>query len=85
MVPWTVDIQACLYGIFQARILEWVAISSSRGFSQPRDQTCAFCIAGGFFTAEPPAKPRRKCKGLQGELYCLCQVFLINYLPELYL
>ena len=26
-------------GIFQARILEWVAITSSRGSSQPRDQT----------------------------------------------
>ena len=26
-------------GIFQARILEWFAISSSRGSSQPRDQT----------------------------------------------
>jgi len=32
---------------------EWVAISSSRGSSQPRDQTrvsCVSCIAGGFFT-----------------------------------
>ena len=28
-----------VHGIFQARILEWVAISSSRGSSQPRDQT----------------------------------------------
>ena len=40
-------------GIFQARILEWVAISSSRGSFQPRDQTrvsCIFCIAGRFFT-----------------------------------
>ena len=27
------------HGILQARILEWVAISSSRGSSQPRDQT----------------------------------------------
>ena len=26
-----------VYGILQARILEWVAISFSRGFSQPRD------------------------------------------------
>ena len=46
---------------FKARILEWVAISSSRGSSQPRDQTYLFCIscsAGGFFfTAEPPGKP----------------------------
>ena len=39
--------------ILQARILEWVAISSSRGSSQPRDWThisCISCLAGGFFT-----------------------------------
>ena len=45
-----------VYGIFQARILEWVATSYSRGSSRPRDQThvsCVSCIvfsAGGFFT-----------------------------------
>ena len=46
-------------GIFMARILEWVAISSSRGSSWPRNQThvpCISCIAGGFFTAEPRGK-----------------------------
>ena len=40
-------------GILQARILEWVAISSSRGSSRPSDPThisCVPCIAGGFFT-----------------------------------
>ena len=31
-------------GISQARILEWVAISFSRGSSLPRDQTCISCI-----------------------------------------
>ena len=44
------------HGIFQARILKWVAISSSRGSSQPRDQTWVSCIAGGFFTTELPGK-----------------------------
>ena len=44
-------------GIFQARILKWVVISFSRGSSRPRDWTCASCIAGRFFTAEPPGKP----------------------------
>ena len=42
--------------IFQVRILEWVAISSSRGFSQPRDQThgsCVSALAGRFFATEP--------------------------------
>ena len=37
-----------LQGIFQARILEWVAISSSRGASQPRDRTWVSCIAGRY-------------------------------------
>ena len=36
--------------IFQARILEWVAILFSRGLSWPRDQTQVSCIAGRFFT-----------------------------------
>ena len=42
-----------VYGISQARILEWVAITYSRRFSPPRDQTCVSCvscIAGRFFT-----------------------------------
>ena len=39
-----------VHWILQARILEWVAISSSRGSSQPKDQTHVSCIAGGFFT-----------------------------------
>ena len=34
----------------QARILEWVAMPSSRGSSQPRGRTQVSCIAGGFFT-----------------------------------
>ena len=33
-----------VHGISQARILEWVAISFSRGSAQPRDQTCVSCI-----------------------------------------
>ena len=32
-------------GILQARILEWAAISYSRGLSQPRDRTCVFCVS----------------------------------------
>ena len=33
-----------VHGIFQARILEWVAIPFSRGLSQSRGQTCVSCI-----------------------------------------
>ena len=48
-----------VHGIFQAKIVEWVAIYASRGSSQPRDQTHTSkisCIAGGFFTTAPPGK-----------------------------
>ena len=38
------------HGIFQARILEWVAISFSRRSSQPRDWTQVSCIVGRRFT-----------------------------------
>ena len=38
-----------VHGISQARILEWVAVSFSRGSSQTRDQT-GVSIAGRFFT-----------------------------------
>ena len=49
--PWTVARQAPLsMGIFQARILEWVAMPSSRGSSQPWDLTQVSGIAGRFFT-----------------------------------
>ena len=43
-------------GISQARILEWVAISFSRGSSLPRDQTHISCLPGSFLTIEPPGK-----------------------------
>ena len=58
---------SCVHGILQARTLEWVAISSSRGSFQPRDQThvsCVSCTAspppvGRFSTTEPPpGKPQ---------------------------
>ena len=34
-----------VHGVFQARILEWVAISFFRGSSQPRDQICISCVS----------------------------------------
>ena len=38
-----------VHGILQTRILEWVAMPSSRGSSQPRNWTQVSRIAGGFF------------------------------------
>ena len=45
-----------IHGIVQARVLEWVAISFSRGSSRPRDQTQVSRIVGRP-TSEPPGKP----------------------------
>ena len=47
-----------VHGVLQAGRWEWVAIPSTRGSSQPRDKTCISCSAGGFFTTEPPEKPK---------------------------
>ena len=41
-----------VHGIFQAWILEWVAISFSRGPSRPRDRTRVSCIVGRRFTVQ---------------------------------
>ena len=44
--PWTIAPPgSSVHGIFQARILEWVAISFSRGSSWHRDRTCASCLS----------------------------------------
>ena len=47
-----------VHGILQARTLEWVAMLSSRVSYLLRDWTHIFCIADGFFTTEPPEKPK---------------------------
>ena len=55
--------QSSVDEILQLRILEWVAISSSKGSSKPRDGTSVSygsCMAGGFFTAAA-AKSLQSC------------------------
>ena len=46
-----------VHGISQARILEWVAISSSRDLPNPGIETTSPALAGRFFTIELPRKP----------------------------
>ena len=56
-----------VHGILQARILEWVAISSSRQSFWHRDQTHVSglsCFAGRFFTTAPPVKPNNLISSL---------------------
>ena len=48
-----------VYGILQARILEWVAVPSCRGFSQPRDQTGSSALQ-----VDSTAEPLEKLLGL---------------------
>ena len=83
-----------VHGIFQSRILEWVAMPSSRGSSWPRDWTpvsCGSCTAGGFFTTEPPGNPicplvQPKSKKAR---YSSCTIFLssprecVNHSPSI--
>ena len=60
-----------VYRSLQARILEWVIISSSRGSSQPMYRThisCVSCIAGGFFTAMSSKQPLKTSLNLNNLL-----------------
>ena len=47
--------RSSVHGIFQARVLEWVAISFSRVFSRPRDRTWVSHIIGRRILQEPVA------------------------------
>ena len=58
-----------VHGIFQVRILDWVAMSSSRGSSQPRDGTRVPCLispalGGGSLSLAPPVEVKWKWKSL---------------------
>ena len=58
VTPWTVARQAPLsVGILEARILECVAMPSSRGSSRPRDGTQVSHITGDSLPPKPPGKP----------------------------
>ena len=64
--PWTVACQDLLWDLweFSGKNTEWVAISSFRRSSWPRDWThisCGSCTAGRFFTTEPPRKSFPHC------------------------
>ena len=52
------DSSSSVRGIFQAGVLEWVAIPVSMGFSQPRDWTYCVGGGGGRFTTEPSVKTK---------------------------
>ena len=62
-----------VHRILQARILQWVAIPFSRGFSQPRDWTWVSCLAGRFFLIWATREV----------LYCLMRMLLTQLCPVL--
>ena len=47
-----------VHQISQARILEWVAISSSEDLPDPGIKPASTALAGGFFITEPLGKPQ---------------------------
>ena len=65
-----------VHGIFQARVLEWIAISFSRVSSWPRNQTRVSRIAGRCFTIWATREAKEACLG-QGVffffLYQICK------------
>ena len=61
--PVDCSLPGSIHEIFQARILEWVAVFFSRGSSRPRDRTWVSCIAGRHFTVwANPCKDEKKKK-----------------------
>ena len=84
-----------VHGISQARMLEWTAISFSRGSSWFKGWnyiSCLFFIASRFFTTEPPGKPHhlhcccsvtKSCLTLCNPMDCSTPCFsILHYLPE---
>ena len=49
-----------VYGILQARILEWIAIPSPEDLPNPGIELMSPALVGKFFTTEPPSKPSRR-------------------------
>ena len=75
-----------VHGISQARILEWLAISSSRGSSQPRNATLVSCIGRKILSfTEPPGKiPSLRHKAAYLEPSSLYQPLVPGCLLKIY-
>ena len=77
-----------IYGISQARILEWLAISVSRGSSQPRDQTQVSRVEANSLAAEPALSPQGELQvwvdpgsqGMTSRIYLSSLWVLFSYL-----
>ena len=97
---WTVAHQAPLsVGILQARILEWVAMTSSRGSCQPGIKPRSPALQLDSLPSEPPGKPKNTRMGSlpllqgifptqelnQGLLHCMWILYQLSYQGSPYL
>ena len=93
-IPWTVARQAPLsMEIQQARILEWVAMPSSRGFPDPGMEPRSPTLQADCLLSEPPGKPKNTSVGSlfllqgnfpaqelnQGLLHCRQLLYQLSY------
>ena len=62
-----------VHGIYQVRILEWVAISISRGSFQSGIEPRSPALAGRSFNTEPAEKPKKSLV----PPHCLCNEFML--------
>ena len=67
-----------VHGILQARILEWVAISSSTASSWPRIEPVSSALAGRISITEPPGKPHAFVYLMHLPLYSAQNCYLEN-------
>ena len=80
VMPWTIACQApTSMRILQARMLEWVAMPSSRGSSQPRDPTQSPALHEDSLLSQPPGKPKNT---KVGSLFLLQGNFLTQELNQ---
>ena len=65
-----------VHEILRARILERVAVPSSRGSSPPRDQTQFSCTAGGFFIIWATREAQVKSEGLKEPIWAITFIWI---------
>ena len=63
-----------IHGILQARILEWVAVSFSRGLPDLGIEPRSPALQADALTSEPPGKPKHSFFGGEGVLLCELRV-----------
>ena len=88
-----------VHGILQARILEWVAVPFSRGYSQPGIKPRSPTLQADSLLSEPPGKPKNTGVGSlslfhgifqtqesnQGLLHCRQILYQLSYKGRLYI